>query len=99
MGGKKAKKTSGCSSAQPPETRFVANRPLTRRLGRIAERESGLSMISGLSDSDEDHVRKDVAANSEQTAAVSDQRLKLLMREIIMSTVISTRCKVKFGMS
>ena len=56
-------------------------------------------MISGLSDSDEDHVRKDVAANSEQTAAVSDQRLKLLMREIIMSTVISTRCKVKFGMS
>jgi len=38
-------------------------------------------MISGLSDSDEDHVRDDVAANSEQTAAVSDQRVKLLMRE------------------
>jgi len=81
MGGKKAKKTSGCSSAQPPETRFVANRPLTRRLGRIVERESGLSMISGHSGSDEDLVRDDVAANSEQTAAVSDQRVKLLMRE------------------
>jgi len=81
MGGKKTKKTSGCSSAQPPETRLVANRPLTRRLGRIVERESGLSMISGHSGSDEDLVRDDVAANSEQTAAVSDQRVKLLMRE------------------
>jgi len=38
-------------------------------------------MISGLLDSDEDHVRDDVAANSERTAAVSDQRVKLLMRE------------------
>jgi len=38
-------------------------------------------MISGLSDSDEDHVRDDVAANSEQTADVSDQRVKLLIRE------------------
>jgi len=81
MGGKKGKKTSGCSSAQPPETRSVANCPLTGRLGKIAERESGLSMISGLSDSDEGHVRDDVAANSEQTAAVSDHRVKLLMRE------------------
>jgi len=81
MGSKKAKKTSGCSSAQPPQTCFVANRPLTRQLGRIVERESGLSMFSGHSGSDEDPLRDDVAANSEQTAAVSDQCVKHLIRE------------------
>ena len=95
MGGKKAK--SGCSSAQTPETHFLANRPLTRRLGRIAEGESGLSMISDLSDSDEDHVRTTLLQTVNKPSLCLISVSSFSCENLTMYTVTSTRCKVKFG--